>query len=530
MFKDIFNSIKATKDTFIKEFSNAFSFFNDSNVQKEIDRRIEEFENKIKSHIEDDSPFEKDYRDYRKSYNDFKYNGADEKSILEDIKHYNKIDSNADVEFFESKLEDFKNKYNKNSETKKTQIKQTEIKSEIEKIDTDDNNKIEESIEDSEDIKIQKDTDIKAIRKSILDNWKKSLDNKYIEWSLKEIDKYREELFKQMKEFLDYLKDIMELEKSLGEEAGSLFDLSLVNLLKRDIEYIKQLALLIKSNEEIKKLCDMLGRFVKEEESYRIEKVLRKETFHTNVRDINSEEEIVGITYSRDIHNILPQEKLLLAEGVIETLFGLKYYENRLLTFKKEGYTDYYYDEMVEDEIEVVEEDKKGPIIICVDTSGSMMGVPETVAKAVTLYLASRAMKQKRNCYLINFSTQIETMDLSYPNTMDNLIEFLRLSFNGGTDPIPALRHSIKTMNTKNYKKSDLIFISDFVFNGFTDEDYKLVSEQKKNENRFYSLIIGRTPMFNVGKSLFDYNWCYDSSSGSAREVTKNMCSNIFNY
>ena len=353
MFKDIFNSIKATKDTFIKEFSNAFSFFNDSNVQKEIDRRIEEFENKIKSHIEDDSPFEKDYRDYRKSYNDFKYNGADEESILEDIKHYNKIDSNADIDFFKSKLEDFKNKYNKKSETKKTQIKQTEIEPKIEKIDTDDNNKIEESIEYSEDIKIQKDTDIKAIRKSVLDNWKKSLDNKYIEWSLKEIDKYREELFKQMKEFLDYLKDIMELEKSLGEEAGNLFDLSLVNLLKRDIEYIKQLALLIKSNEEIKKLCDMLGRFVKEEESYRIEKVLRKETFHTNVRDINSEEEIVGITYSRDIHNILPQEKLLLAEGVIETLFGLKYYENRLLTFKKEGYTDYYYDEMVEDEIQV---------------------------------------------------------------------------------------------------------------------------------------------------------------------------------
>ncbi|ADG72875.1 VWA domain-containing protein [Brachyspira murdochii] len=528
MFEDVFNSIKSTKDVFIKKFSNAFNFLNNSNVEKEIDKRLEEFENKIKSHIEDKNPFENAYRDYRKSYNDFKYNGADEKSILDDINHYKKIDSNADTQFFKSKLEDFKNKYNK-----KPKIKQTEIKQKIEKeeFDTDKNNyyKETENNQDSEDIKIQKDTDIKAIRKSVLDNWKNSLDNKYIDWSLNEIDKFREEFFKQIKEFLDYLKDIMELENALGEETGSLFDLSLGNLLKRDIEYIKQLANLIKSNENIKKLCDMLGRFVKEEESYRIEKVLRKETFHTSVRDINSEDEIVGITYSRDIHNILPQEKLLLAEGVLETLFGVKYFENRLLTFKKEGYTDYYYDEMIEDEMKVVEDDKKGPIIICVDTSGSMSGVPETVAKAVTLYLASRAMKQKRNCYLINFSTQIETMDLTYPNTMDNLIEFLRLSFNGGTDAVPALRHAIKTMNTENYKKSDLLFISDFVFNGFTDDDYKLAEAQKKNENRFYSLIIGSTPLFNVKNSIFDYNWCYDSSRGSVKEITENMYSNIFN-
>ena len=568
MFENIFNSIKATKDIFIKTFSNAFNFLNDSNVQKEIDGRMEEFENKIKSHIEDNSPFENYYRDYRKSYNDFRYNGADEKSILEDIKYYKKIDSNADDEFFKSKLEEFKNKY----KIKKTQIKQTEIKIEKEEsnineddqyfieedeeeffFDNTDNNKDsddedydkeekeeneekvikekeydDENIEDSEDIKMQKDTDIRAIRKSVLDNWKKSLDDKYIDWALKEIDKFREEFFRKIKEFLDYLKDIMELENALGEETGTLFDLSLGNLLKRDLEYIKQLALLIKSNENIKRLCDMLGRFVKEEESYRIEKVLRKETFHTKVIDINSEEEIVGITSSRDIHNILPQEKMLLAEGVLETLFGVKYFENRLLTFKKEGYTDYSYDEMVEDEMQVVEDDKKGPIIICVDTSGSMEGVPETVSKAVTLYLAARAMKQKRNCYLINFSTQIETMDLTYPNTMDNLIEFLRLSFNGGTDPIPALRHAIKTMNSENYKKSDLLFISDFVFNGFTDEDYKLAESQKKNENRFYSLIIGSTPMFNVENSIFDYNWCYDSSSASVREITGNMYSNMF--
>ena len=498
MFEAIFNSIKSTKDIFIKKFSDAFDFINDSNVQKEIYGRIENFENKIKSHIEYNSPFENDYRGYRKSYNDFKYNGADEKSILEDINHYKKVNANADAEFFKSKLEDFKNKYDKT-----TKINQTEIKSQIEKEESNinedyyNNNYYKEkklgkesydgNIEDSEIIKMQKDTDIKAIRKYVLDSWKNFLDNKYIEWALKEIDKFREEFFKQIKEFLDYLKNIMELENALGEETGTLFDLSLGNLLKKDIEYIKQLAHLIKSNENIKQLCDILGRFVKEEESYRIEKVLRKKTFKTKKIDTNSQEEIVGITYSKDIHNILPQEKLLLADGVLETLFGVKYFESRLLTFKKEGYVDSFYEQDIE-ETQNKEDDKKGPIIICVDTSGSMSGVPEAVSKAITLYLATRAMKQKRSCYLINFSTQIETMDLTYPNTMDNLIEFLRLSFDGGTDAVPALRHAIKTMNTENYKKSDLLFISDFVFNGFTDKDYKLSEEQKKMKIGFIRL------------------------------------------
>ena len=138
-------------------------------------------------------------------------------------------------------------------------------------------------------------------------------------------------------------------------------------------------------------------------------------------------------------------------------------------------------------------------------------------------------MKQKRNCYLINFSAQIYTTDLIYPKTIDNLIEFLRISFNGGTDAIPALRHAVKMMNDENYKKSDLLFISDFVFNDFTKEDYDLVKNQKENENKFYSLIIGATPMFDLKKSLFDYNWVYEASTSSVKEITGKMYDNILN-
>ena len=476
--------LKETKYILKERFSQYDIFMSNNDIQKEITKRINDFNYNLEKHLKNDNPFKDSYSVYEEAKNSFIENEADKEALFNDIENYRLIAGDDNADFFSSKINSLeKDEYN---------------------------------------------NEIIAIRKSVFNSWKDELDKQYMNWVLNEIDKYRKKFFQDMEKFFDYLNNLKYIQDIFGEDTGLLFDLSIGKLLKRDIEYIKKLLNLIKENSDIKRLCDMLGRFMKAEESIKIEKVLRKETFSTKIRDINSEEEIVGITYSRDIHNILPQEKLLLAEGVLETLFGVKYFENRLLTFKKEGYIDSYYDAYIEEEIQVKEEDKKGPIIICVDTSGSMKGVPETVAKAITLYLASRAMKQKRDCYLINFSTQINTMDLAYPNTMDNLIEFLRLSFNGGTDPIPALRHAIKTMNTENYKKSDLLFVSDFVFNEFREEDYKLAEAQKKNENRFYSLIIGNTPMFNVGKSLFDYNWCYDSSMGSVKEITENMYSNIF--
>ncbi|MEI0477107.1 VWA domain-containing protein [Brachyspira pulli] len=477
--------LKETKFIIKERFSQYDIFMSNDDMQKEITKKINDFNYNLEKHLKDDNPFKDSYSVYEEAKNSFMENEADKEALLKDIENYRLIAGDENAEFFYSKI-----------------------------------NSLEEDEYNNEII---------AIRKSVLNSWKDELDKQYMNWVLNEIEKYRNKFFQDIEKFFDYLNDLKYIQDAFGEDIGLLFDLGIGKLLKKDIEYIKRLLNLLKENSDIKRLCDTLGRFIKSEEIIKTEKILRKESFRTKIKDINSEEEIVGITYSKDIHNILPQEKLLLAEGVLETLFGVKYFENRLLTFKKEGYIDSYYDMDIEEEIQVKEENKKGPIIICVDTSGSMKGVPETVAKAITLYLASRAMKQKRDCYLINFSTQIKTIDLTYPNTIDNLIDFLRLSFNGGTNPIPALRHAIKTMNSKNYKKSDLLFISDFVFNGFTDEDYKLAEKQKENENKFYSLIIGNTNMLNTEKSLFDYNWYYDSSISSIKEITENMYSSIIN-
>ena len=46
----------------------------------------------------------------------------------------------------------------------------------------------------------------------------------------------------------------------------------------------------------------------------------------------------------------------------------------------------------------------RGPILLCVDTSGSMRGARETVAKALALECMRAAREQERDCYVFAFA------------------------------------------------------------------------------------------------------------------------------
>mgnify|MGYP001214882783 CR=1 FL=1 len=168
---------------------------------------------------------------------------------------------------------------------------------------------------------------------------------------------------------------------------------------------------------------------------------------------------------------------------------------------------------------EVSEDEKMGPIIICVDTSGSMSGSPETIAKAIALYLSSRAKSQKRDCFLINFSTSIETLNLSGKLGVKQLIEFLGRSFHGGTDVAPAIKYAIKKMGEESYKKADLLIVSDFIMASLPKEIETSISEVKKEENKFYSLSIGNLFLESKMKALFDGEWVYNPQNTSITQI-----------
>ncbi|KAK9864590.1 hypothetical protein WJX84_001144 [Apatococcus fuscideae] len=105
---------------------------------------------------------------------------------------------------------------------------------------------------------------------------------------------------------------------------------------------------------------------------------------------------------------------------------------------------------------------KAGPIIICLDTSGSMQGIPEMTAKAVTLECMRSAQRQGRKCYLYSFSGpgQTQERDLS-SETMEDMLEFLEHTFEGGTDLQAPLHLSLERLQKHDWSLADILLVTD---------------------------------------------------------------------
>ncbi len=157
------------------------------------------------------------------------------------------------------------------------------------------------------------------------------------------------------------------------------------------------------------------------------------------------------------------------------------------------GSLGFQFEKRTKDEAQTVERetaDGRGPMILCIDTSGSMSGDPEVVAKAESLALVMRARQEKRKCYLIKFSTGIDAQNVGDGASLDTIIGFLSSSFNGGTDADQALKAGIKVMEQNDYRKADLLVVSDFCFGGQHGKITKRIREQKKSGSRFYAVIV----------------------------------------
>lgn len=278
----------------------------------------------------------------------------------------------------------------------------------------------------------------------------------------------------------------------------------------------------ILERDSVKKLCDMLGKIHKAQKKHEIEKYTKEEIFHTKIPTPYAKEEISGVTLGRDLENVLPQELALLDDKDFSILFDLKFAENRLFCFEKQGYIDNVESKTTTHERQKEVEDKKGPIILCIDTSGSMSGTPETIAKAIALFMAKRAMDTKRKCFLINFSVGVSTLDLTPPNGLFELMDFLEMNFSGGTDALPALRAGLKKMREENYKKADLLMISDFVFSDYNLAGFRDLAKTKDKQNKCYALYVGNFGNDKSRKSiLFDKEFYYDGYTHGVDELVQ---------
>lgn len=351
------------------------------------------------------------------------------------------------------------------------------------------------------------------------DEWQKALDKARAEWEFERISMLHRKFIEDLETFLHLLQKLYQHLEMLGLDPRILLDLSKGNLSSEEIERFQRWAKYLANDSGVRSLCDLLGKLRQLELSERIERTRVSYTLDVKLPDINSREEIIGIRLGRDIEHVLPSELALLADHETSILFDLKYVESRLMCFDMQGIQIVQKHHQREDLRSVKESEKQGPMIICVDTSASMRGMPETVAKAVAMFIAGKARQQKRACYLINFSTGIETLDLGEDFGMEALIKFLGMSFHGGTDAIPALDHALAVMQNETYERADLLMISDFIMASLPEPIHQHIEQQHIHGNRFYSLVIGDCFMTQRLTSLFDHEWVYDPHTSQIHEL-----------
>ena len=96
---------------------------------------------------------------------------------------------------------------------------------------------------------------------------------------------------------------------------------------------------------------------------------------------------------------------------------------------------------------------------------------------------------------------------------------FLTRTFEGGTDLTPALESALNTMNEQEYRRADLLVISDFLMAELPEKLLDRIEPLKQRGNRFHSLVIGETYMLDRLKHLFDQEWVYDPHRSEIQEL-----------
>jgi uncharacterized protein with von Willebrand factor type A (vWA) domain len=254
---------------------------------------------------------------------------------------------------------------------------------------------------------------------------------------------------------------------------GRLWDRGMAELHRENLGHIRLYADIAARSAGLRRLVDLIGR------------QSAGEVPESGAVAACSRSEVHSVVTSRELQYMLPSELVKLQDPTLKWLFMARWTEGKLLTYQLSGKA----------RPRRGLERPKGPVVALVDTSGSMSGSPELLAKAVVLAAAKQALKSGRDVRVVLFSStgQSRAIDLSGPRKMaGEFLEFLRQRFGGGTDFNTALGSGMEALEDVRYENADLLFITDGL-SEVTDEG--LLGEwgrlKERRSARIFTLVIG---------------------------------------
>lgn len=388
-------------------------------------------------------------------------------------------------------------------------------------------NKYQEDFKTIENTEIKiNETKLKSVKKEFIDKWNEKLSIEKLNQNIKIIDKTREQFLNDLYNKIEELKELLKLLSPFINETanlGRLWDMSVGNWQNVNFSLLEKYAQILKDKKEIQELAELLGKYRKAEAELEEEEFENIEVVSKYRIEHSGKSELIGITESDDLNNLLPTELALFSDIETESIFYKRFAEKKLQTFQYVNKENDFEQKSITDKRQKEIEKDKGPFIIAVDTSGSMHGEPEFLAKVIAFAITKIAISEKRKAFLISFSTGIETFELTdFQNSLVKLIDFLQMSFHGGTDASEAVLEALKQMETENYEKADLLIISDGVFGNLNNNTLKSIEKLKKKGNKFNSLMIGNS--YNERALQFCNNiWQYDPNYNNLKDLIREI-------
>lgn len=190
----------------------------------------------------------------------------------------------------------------------------------------------------------------------------------------------------------------------------------------------------IRNSEYLRKFTDMIGKYKECAVTEQKKKVK------------SSAIEIKSVKVGDKIEDALPSDKLNLCNEITKKDFYRRMTQGQLMSYDKESQ----------------KQKNKGPIIVCIDQSGSMHGDKDMWAKALAVGILEVAQLQKREFACIPYDSSCRKTTIIHKDEIspDKIIGIAEERATGGTSFEAPLKEASKLIEDSNFKEAKTILVS----------------------------------------------------------------------
>ena len=326
--------------------------------------------------------------------------------------------------------------------------------------------------------------------------WGSALDRNVFKKTKEHLEKKKSLVAKSLQQKLEHAKKLRN--EGVSEEQA----LQAWNMMEgqwTETEFEKKLNIVRIQNQypEIGDVVKRMGRIADNDGKDR----LAVQTGRSMQLSHSSGSDIEGISTGRDINALMPMEWAQYTDTDMEKLFLHKYMTSKLQVF-------HYKSEIAKPARRLRSEraSRRGPMIVCVDSSASMSGVPQKIEASLLAKLEQTAETLNRDCFLIDFSIGIHPIELRSrrqkksmermgmrEEDQENFAKGVFPFIGGGTDAQKMLNLTFALLdnNDDRYMNADVLWITDFLIPRTDKELMQRFKEYQKTGTKFYGFKIG---------------------------------------